>query len=72
MWPVAKLSIDRLVDLTGASVLSRQLNRDGGGQSGVRTEPARPSVCCCETLPRRRRLLVSRDDPTEHLDGNPN
>jgi hypothetical protein len=31
MWPVAELSIDRLVDLTGASVLSRQLNRDGGG-----------------------------------------
>jgi hypothetical protein len=72
MWPEAELSIDGLVDLIGASVLSRQLNRDGGRQSGVRTKPARPSVCCGETVPRRRRLLVSRDDPAEHLDGNPN
>ena len=53
MRPVDKLSIDRLIDLAGASALGRQLNRDGSGQSGLRTKPARAGVCCGESPPRR-------------------
>jgi len=72
MRQVAKLTIDGPVYFHCTSASRCQFDCDGRGQSGIRTKAARPRIRGGETLPRRRRSLVSGHYATEHLDGNRN